>query len=387
MRTLTGNVASRRPLRPISSRACDEQRVIVIGLAALLLCACAAAPPPPAPAPPPPPPPPTADQQFEALAQRYLREFPRAVAGRRHRARRSPLRRSARRRQRRRLAGALAFAELYLAALAPIDRAQAVARQPGGRAAAARTSSSTERWKMQTLEDWRWNPLIYTRIAGDALYNLLARDFAPAPERLRNIGKRLDEMPRFLAQVREVLEPARVPKVHAETAVKQNAGLMSLLDGEIASRSPRCRPQTRRPCAPAWRARAARSSQHQIWLEKRLAARSARATFVWARSSTTRSSRSRCSRRCRARRSARAPKPSSRRRAPRCTTIARQVLKGRRGAAADCRTSPAPRSSSAPSGPRSSSPTRSGPARDARARRGARRAGRHHAASCARRTS
>ena len=52
----------------------------------------------------------------------------------------------------------------------------------------------SDRWRLQTLQDWRWNPLLYTRTAGDALYNLLARDFAPAPERLRNLGKRLNEM-------------------------------------------------------------------------------------------------------------------------------------------------------------------------------------------------
>src|SRR5438046_1060791 len=44
--------------------------------AALLLCACAPTQVLTEPAPPPPPPPLTADQQFEALAQRYLREFP-----------------------------------------------------------------------------------------------------------------------------------------------------------------------------------------------------------------------------------------------------------------------------------------------------------------------
>src|SRR5262245_64100364 len=48
----------------------------VLGMAVLLLCACAATAPPPAPAPPPPPPPPTPDQQFDALAQPYLREWP-----------------------------------------------------------------------------------------------------------------------------------------------------------------------------------------------------------------------------------------------------------------------------------------------------------------------
>ena len=47
---------------------------VVIGFLAILLGACASPPPPPPPAPPPPPPPPTVDQQFEALAARYLRE-------------------------------------------------------------------------------------------------------------------------------------------------------------------------------------------------------------------------------------------------------------------------------------------------------------------------
>ena len=32
-----------------------------------------------------------------------------------------------------------------------------------------------------------------------------------------------------------MLDPARVPKVHAETAAKQNAGLIAMLDGEIAA--------------------------------------------------------------------------------------------------------------------------------------------------------
>ena len=127
-----------------------------------------------------------------------------------------------------------------------------------------------DRWRIQTLQDWRWNPLIYTRLAGDSVYTLLAREFAPAPDRLKNLGKRLDELPRFLGQVRDVLEPARVPKIHAETAVKQNAGLISMLDGEVTQQIdalPAADQEALR--ASVARARSA-LSQHQIWLEKRL---------------------------------------------------------------------------------------------------------------------
>src|SRR6185369_12628904 len=80
------------------------------------------------------------------------------------------------------------------------------------------------------LENWRWNPIIYTDLAGASIYSLLARDFAPLPDRLRNVAARLDELPRLLAQVRESLDPARVPKIHAETAAKQNGGVISLID-------------------------------------------------------------------------------------------------------------------------------------------------------------
>src|SRR6187455_357003 len=48
---------------------------VVVGIAATLLCACVSSSPPPAPVAAPPPPP-TPDEQFEAIAQRYLREFP-----------------------------------------------------------------------------------------------------------------------------------------------------------------------------------------------------------------------------------------------------------------------------------------------------------------------
>ena len=207
---------------------------VVAVFAAMLLCACAPIPPKSEPPPPAPPPPPTADQQFEALAQRYLREAPEqspadatSLGDHRFDDRLDDV--SAAGWQAR-----LTFAEHYLAALEPIDRSK-LSRANQVDALLLLHELQSDRWRLQTLQDWRWNPLVYTRIAGDALYNLLARDFAPAPERLRNLGKRLDEIPRFLAQVREVLDPARVPKVHAETASKQNAGLKAMLDGEIAA--------------------------------------------------------------------------------------------------------------------------------------------------------
>jgi uncharacterized protein (DUF885 family) len=242
---------------------------IVVGLAAVLLGACAAAPPPPAPAPAPAPPPPTADQQFEALAKRYLDEFPRlnpvdatALGDHRFDDRIDDVSAAGWQAQ-------FDFAGKFLAALEPLERAQ-LSRANQVDALLLRHELEYQRWRITTLEDWRWNPLLYTRLAGDALYNLVAREFAPEPERLRNLGKRLDELPRLLSQEREVLVAARVPQIHAETAIKQNAGLVSMLEGEIAERVgtlPASDQETLR--ASLARARSA-LSQHQIWLEKRM---------------------------------------------------------------------------------------------------------------------
>ena len=242
---------------------------IVAGLAALILGACAAAPPPRAPTPAAPPPPPTPDQQFEQLARRYLDEFPQlspvdatALGDHRFDDRLDDVGLEGWKAQQ-------AFNERFLAALQPIDRSS-LTRANQVDALLLAHELEYQRWKLATLQDWRWNPLIYTRLAGDALYTLIAREFAPGPQRLQNLGKRLDELPRLLKQERESLDPARVPKVHAETAVKQNAGLVSMLDGEIAQRIatlPAADQETLR--ASVARARSA-LSQHQIWLEKRL---------------------------------------------------------------------------------------------------------------------
>jgi uncharacterized protein (DUF885 family) len=125
-------------------------------------------------------------------------------------------------------------------------------------------------WRLTELQDWSWDPLLYTGLAGNSVYYLLARDFAPLPDRLRNVTARLEELPRLLAQVRESLDPARVPKIHAETAAKQNGGVLSLIDElvvpHIGALSDEGQTQLRSAIDKARKA----VSQHQIWIDKRL---------------------------------------------------------------------------------------------------------------------
>jgi len=133
-----------------------------------------------------------------------------------------------------------------------------------------RQSLEYELWRLEQLEEWRWSPLIYTELAGNSIYLLLARDFAPLPVRLNNAAARLEALPRLLAQEREQLELARVPRIYAETAIKQNPGVLAIINEALLPQlSALPSVDQSRLKSAVERARTA-LSQQQIWLEKRL---------------------------------------------------------------------------------------------------------------------
>lgn len=125
-------------------------------------------------------------------------------------------------------------------------------------------------WRIEVLAEPRWNPLIYTDMAGNGIYGLLSRDFAPLPDRLRDIEARLTQLPRFLAQVRESLVPAKVPKIHAETAIKQNPGILSVIDQLVIPQLHTLPPEDQAKLRTAITNAHTAVSQHQLWLEKKL---------------------------------------------------------------------------------------------------------------------
>ncbi|HEY0936419.1 MAG TPA: DUF885 domain-containing protein, partial [Trebonia sp.] len=79
------------------------------------------------------------------------------------------------------------------------------------------------------LREHTWNPLLAN--PGQAVYALLARDYAPLPERLRALAGRLAAVPASLASARAALGP--MPKVHLETAVAQFDGAIGLVTEEV----------------------------------------------------------------------------------------------------------------------------------------------------------
>jgi uncharacterized protein (DUF885 family) len=92
---------------------------------------------------------------------------------------------------------------------------------------AAMMSGHIERqiFELDELHEPAWNPLLAN--PGRAVYQLLARDFAPLHERLISVAGRLAEVPGTLAAARELL--GAMPQVHLETAIGQFAGTISLV--------------------------------------------------------------------------------------------------------------------------------------------------------------
>jgi len=125
-------------------------------------------------------------------------------------------------------------------------------------------------WHQNVLQEWAWNPLVYTGLAGNAIYGLLARDFAPLEERLPYVADRLEQFPRLLAQVRSTLQSVRVPKIHAETAVSQNRGILSILDNQVEPHLDRLPAGQRERLVQAMATARDEVKKHQEWLELEL---------------------------------------------------------------------------------------------------------------------
>ncbi len=130
-------------------------------------------------------------------------------------------------------------------------------------------------WATDELQEWAWNPLYYINISGSAIYGLVARDFAPVETRLRSATSRLKEIPRFLEQSRSAIEPERVPKIHAETAVSQNPGLTSIIDTMIIPEMGVLSAAEQEELNAAIEIAKDAVADHQTWLEEELLPRAA----------------------------------------------------------------------------------------------------------------
>jgi uncharacterized protein (DUF885 family) len=171
-------------------------------------------------------------------------------------------------------AGSRALTLKYLDRLAAIDSdGLSLANQVD--AELLNASLQSRLWRIDTLQEWAWNPLVYVRLSGNAIYGLVARDFAPLEDRLSSAAARLEQLPRFFEQVRTVIEPPRVPKIHAETAVNQNQGLLSIIDTMVVPEMGELTAATRSRLEAAIEVARDAIAEQQSWLEEELLPRAA----------------------------------------------------------------------------------------------------------------
>jgi uncharacterized protein (DUF885 family) len=84
-------------------------------------------------------------------------------------------------------------------------------------------------FEIDELAEQTWNPLLAN--PGRAIYQLLARDFAPLPDRLASVAGRLAAVPAALAEARRQL--GAMPRVHLQTAIGQFDGTIALVSNQI----------------------------------------------------------------------------------------------------------------------------------------------------------
>ena len=122
-------------------------------------------------------------------------------------------------------------------------------------------------WSIETLQSWAWDPQLYSQLAGGAVYGLMAREFAPMPERLASAAARMEAIPALFEQMRENLDPARVPKIHAETVARQNEGILSIVDGLVMPHAGELDDAGRARLDAAVEGLRAAVAEHQAWLD------------------------------------------------------------------------------------------------------------------------
>ncbi len=93
-------------------------------------------------------------------------------------------------------------------------------------------SIDNEIFGIEELKEWQWDPLVYNQSLANSLYLLVARDFAPAEQRIPNLRKRMEGIPAVIAQAKANLQHS--PRIYTETAIEQTQGAISLVREGLA---------------------------------------------------------------------------------------------------------------------------------------------------------
>jgi uncharacterized protein (DUF885 family) len=123
----------------------------------------------------------------------------------------------------------------------------------------------------EELKEPEWNPLVYMQSLANSLYLLVARDFAPAEQRISNLRQRMEKIPRVIAQAKANLQ--HPPRIHTETAIEQTQGAINLARTELAPLLDQA-PQMKKELAPLQDKTAVALEDYKKWLQNDLLPRS-----------------------------------------------------------------------------------------------------------------
>ncbi len=124
-------------------------------------------------------------------------------------------------------------------------------------------------FRTDTLKSYEWNPRRYN--PGGAIYQLIAHDFAPLAERLKNVKGRLEAIPKVLDDARANLK--NPPKIFTETAIQQIDGTISLIRDELNSYLEQV-PKLIEEIKPVQQQAVAALEEYKTWLQNDLLPRS-----------------------------------------------------------------------------------------------------------------
>src|SRR5438874_10002442 len=134
-----------------------------------------------------------------------------------------------------------------------------------------RDNVDNEIFDIEELREWEWNPLVYNQSLANSIYLLVARDFAPAEQRIPNLRKRLEGIPAVIAQAKSNLKHS--PKIYTETAIEQTQGAISLVREGLSPLLNQA-PQAAKDLGPIQEKTAKALEDYKTWLQKDLLPRS-----------------------------------------------------------------------------------------------------------------
>ncbi len=134
-----------------------------------------------------------------------------------------------------------------------------------------RDNIDSEIFRLKELRESEWNPLVYNQSLANGLYLLVARDFAPADQRIPNLRKRMEKIPHVIEQAKRNLQHS--PRVHTETAIEQTQGAIDLVREGLAPLLEQA-PQLKKEIAPLQEKTARALEDYKKWLQSDLLPRS-----------------------------------------------------------------------------------------------------------------